>query len=153
MRHFYYGILFFMMAISGCYITSCAPGSCIEETESRVKATFYLGNIAQAPDSVTLFGLNMDTLKIYDATKDLKSAEFPLYAADQTRTFVIGINDLVDTIEFRYSSYTHFISKECGYTYYYNLDTVFHSFNIIDSITFTKKNITTLYEENIRIYY
>ena len=67
--------------------------------------------------------------------------------------FIIRINGTDDTIEFRYSGYLHLISKECGYTWYYNLDTALHSFNIIDSLSFSKKTITTLSEENIQIYY
>ena len=49
-----------------------------------VKATFYSKETLKplAPDSVTLFGVNMDTLEIYDKTENLKSAEFPLYAAE-----------------------------------------------------------------------
>ena len=49
--------------------------------------------------------------------------------------FVIRINGINDTIEFIYSSYTHLLSKECGYTFSYNLDTAIHSINIIDSIS------------------
>ena len=106
-----------------------------------------------APDSVTLYGVNMDTLEIYDKTANLKSAEFPLNAEEQDCKFVIRINGINDTMEFIYSSYPHLLSKECGYTFFYTLDTDTHTTNAIDSISIIKNTITTFNEENIRIFY
>ena len=136
-------------------ISSCTVGSCFDETESRVKATFYSMETGKpiAPDSVTLFGFNMDTLEIYDKTSNLKSAEFPLDAEEQDCKFVIRINGITDTMEFIYSSYPHLLSKECGYTFFYTLDTDTHTTNAIDSISIIKNTITTFNEENIRIFY
>ena len=134
---------------------SCTAGSCFDETEARVKATFYSMETgkALAPDSVTLYGVNMDSLKIYNKSANRKSAEFPLYAADTTCKFVLRINGINDTIRFSYRSYTYLISKECGYTFFFTLDTAIHSVNIIKSISITKKTITTFNEENMRIFY
>jgi hypothetical protein len=134
---------------------SCTVGSCFDETESRVKATFYsteTGN-PTAPDSVTLFGIYMDTLEIYNKTTNLKTAEFPLYAEKQGCKFVIKINGIIDTIEFNYISYPHLLSKECGYTFFYTLETDTHTKNTIDSVSIIKNTITTFNEENIRIFY
>jgi hypothetical protein len=144
-----------LLSIILVQLFACSPGSCLDETESRVKATFYSKETLKplAPDSVTLFGINMDSLKIYDKTEKLKSAEFPLFAAESSCKFVIRINGINDTIEFIYNSYTHLLSKECGYTFFFNLDTAFHSINVIDSISIYKKTITTFNEENMRIYY
>ena len=155
MKKFIPGKLIAILAGFVLFLHSCSPGSCFEETESRVKATFYsmeTGN-PLVPDSVTLYGINMDTLKIYDKTANLKSAEFPLFAAEQGCKFVIRINGINDTMEFSYSSYPHLLSKECGYTFFYTLDTDLHTTNEIDSISITKNAITTYDEENIRIFY
>jgi hypothetical protein len=134
---------------------ACSPGSCLDETESMVKATFYSKETLKpvAPDSVTLYGVNMDTLLLYDKSEKLESAEFPLYAAANDCKFVIRINGINDTIEFTYDSSTHLLSKECGYTFFFDLDTAIHSINIIDSISIVKKSITTFNEENMRIFY
>jgi len=136
-------------------ISSCTVGSCFDETESRVKASFYSMETGKpiAPDSVTLFGINMDTLEIYDNTTNLKTAEFPLYAEKQECKFVIKINGIIDTIEFNYISYPHLLSKECGYTFFYTLETDTHTKNTIDSVSIIKNTITTFNEENIRIFY
>jgi hypothetical protein len=155
MRKVYHVIFIFLMVCCSLYLGSCAAGSCFDETESRVKATFYSVETHKplTADSVTLYGINMDTMKIYDKTLNLKSAEFPLYAAEPGCTFVIRINGINDTLQFRYSSYPHLLSKECGYTYFFNLDTAIHSVNIIDSISIDKKTITTFNEENMRIFF
>jgi hypothetical protein len=133
---------------------SCSAGSCFDETEARVKATFYSKETGKAlePDSVTLHGVNLDSM-IYNKSLKLKSVEFPLYAADTVCKFVLRINGINDTLRFRYSSYTSLISKECGYTYFFTLDTVTNSVNIIKSISITKKTITTFNEENMRIFF
>jgi hypothetical protein len=155
MTRLHQGILLIITAGFSIILNSCSLKSCFDVTESQVNAGFYSKETGKAltPDSLTLYGLNMDTSKIYNKLLQPKSAQFPLYAADTIVKFLIRINGTNDTIEFRYSSYLHLISKECGYTYYYNIDTAFHSFNIIDSLSFSNKTITTLSEENLRIYY
>jgi len=136
------------------FILSCAAASCFDPTEAKVKAFFYNDStkLASPPDSLTLYGLN-DTNKIYNGTARPKSAEFPLFASDTSVTFVMRINATDDTIEFHYSSYIRLLSKECGYTYFFNLDTVIFTDNIIRSVIIDKKTITTLNEENMRIFY
>jgi predicted nucleic-acid-binding Zn-ribbon protein len=153
MRKLPYVIYLFLLASFSLYLSACTAGSCFDETEARVKATFYSNETgkALAPDTITLFGINMDTL--YNKAPKLKSAEFPLYAADTTCKFIIMINGITDTLEFNYSSYTYLISKECGYTFFFSLDTTIHSSNTIDTITIEKKTITTFNEENMRIFY
>lgn len=155
MRNLYSRITLFILGCTCLLLSACTAGSCFDETESKAKGTFYSMATAKtlAPDSVTLYGVNMDTLEIYDNTTKLQIAELPLYAAEQVCKFVLRINGINDTLEFRYSSYPHLLSKECGYTYFFNLDTVIHSVNIIDSISIEKKTITTFNEENLRIFY
>jgi predicted nucleic-acid-binding Zn-ribbon protein len=155
MSRLYRGIILTIVAGCSVFLNSCSLKSCFDVTESKVNAGFYSKETGKAvpPDSLTLFGINMDTSKIYNKVLAPKTAQFPLYAADTSVKFIIRINGKDDTIEFRYSGYLHLISKECGYTWYYNLDTALHSFNIIDSLSFSKKTITTLSEENMRIYY
>ena len=142
------------LVIIPAFIFSCTPGSCFEETEAKVKASMYLSETDKvvAPDSVSLFGLERDSA-IYKKTTNVTSVLFPLDPTSETCTFLIRINGVADTVTFSYSSYAHFISKECGYTYYFTIDQPVTTNNIIDRIVLTKKTITTLNEENMRIYY
>lgn len=138
------------------FLPSCSSESCFEETESFLKASFYnnvTGNL-QAPDSLTVYGLNMESNKLYNKAVKVQPALFPLNSATTNCVFIIKINGITDTLEFRYNSYPHLVSKECGYTFYHKLDTdrVFTK-HAIDNIYISKRNITTINEENIRISY
>lgn len=136
-------------------ISSCTPGSCFEETNAYVKATFYLSSSskATAPDSITLYGEGRDGSLIYSKALKIKQALMPLDASTDNCTLVLKINGVKDTITFTYASYDHFLSKECGYTFYHTIEPPAFTRNIIDTVTVIKNTITTLSEENIRIYY
>jgi hypothetical protein len=135
--------------------TSCTPGSCFEETNAYVKATFYLSSKSKAvaPDSVTLYGAGRDTSLIYKKKAALNQALMPLDASTDGCSLVIRINGVNDTISFAYSTSGHLISKECGYTFYHTIEAPVFTTHIIDTVTVIKNTITTLSEENIRIYY
>jgi len=136
------------------FLISCSPEQCIEETESYIKATLYdmATGKPQAPDTLTLYGLNKDSV-LYDQTPNLKIALFPLYSETNNCTFIIIINGITDTLEFSYSSHPHLISASCGYTFFYDLENPVFTTNAIDSIYLSKSTITTQYEENMRIFY
>ena len=138
------------------FLNSCTTGSCYEETDALVKASFYNFKTQklQAPDSVTIYGLNMENSKLYSKAKGVQPALFPLNPATISSAFIVKINGKTDTIVFRYSSYPHLISKECGISYYHNLDTnrIFTRHAIIN-IYIGNRNISTINEENIRIFY
>ncbi|MBK9390620.1 MAG: hypothetical protein IPN68_10635 [Bacteroidetes bacterium] len=135
-------------------ISSCLELSCIDETEAFVKAGFYSYSTKSAaiPDSITLYGLNKDSI-IYKKVKLTPPALLPLNDSSSVSVFVIKINGIKDTIEFRYWSYPHLISKECGYSMFHTVDTIFHTKHAIDSISRVNENITTENVESIRIFY
>ncbi|HPA86530.1 MAG TPA: DUF6452 family protein [Bacteroidales bacterium] len=147
-------IIALFAAVSGIFVT-CTPEACFEETNAYVKAFFYsdITKEAIAPDSITLYGIGNSSSMIYKRTSDVQPALIPLDASSESCTFALRINGVTDTITFMYSSYPHLISKECGYTFYHNLDTVYHTKNTIDFIFRNSGSITTKNEENIRIFY
>lgn len=156
MRKFIPGNLFIILPAIILFALSCTPGSCFEETESYVKASFYTGDVKpalHAPDTLTLYGLNNDSM-IYNKSVNIQPALIPLNSSTESCTFVIQINGVTDTLEFQYSSYPHLISKECGYTFYHQLDTEpISKYHAIKGIYITDKTITNLKGENIRIFY
>lgn len=147
-----------IVLISGLTLVlySCTPQTCFDETESLLKASFYDYKLKTklAPDTVTMYGLNGETNKIYDNALKLEPALIPLNSAADSCVIIIRINGINDTVTFKYTSYPHLISKECGYTFYHNLDTnrIFTR-HTIDSIHIKTGLITTLNGENIQIYY
>ena len=158
MRKFIPGRL--VVILSGLVMAffSCAPQTCFDETESFLKASFYIYNnttkVLQAPDSITLYGLNMETNKIYNNALKVQPALIPLNSSADSCVLIIRINGITDTLTFRYNSFPHLISKECGYTYYHTLDTnrIYTKHGISD-MKFSNRNITTLNGTNIEIYY
>lgn len=133
---------------------SCTPGSCFEEINADLKASFYLSSTGKLtpPDSLTLYGIGNDSLR-YNKASRVEPAFLPLDASAENCGFVIRINGVNDTISFSYSTFIHLISKECGYTYYHNLSSVITTNNIIDTVQIKLRSITTLNEPNIYIYY
>ena len=153
MRKLIRGSLFIIIPGIIIYLGSCAPGSCFEETECYLKASFYKSTVLSTPDSLTLYGLDRDSI-IYSSKTGVQPALIPLNASTESSKFVIIINGVTDTIEFRYSSYPHLISKECGYTFYHHLDTIPpFTKHIIKVIYLSNPTITNLNVENIRIFY
>lgn len=134
---------------------SCTPEACFEETESFLKGSLYSISTKkiQAADSLSLWGLNSESYKVYSKALRLSRVLFPLDASTGKSSFVIRINGTSDNLEITYTSYPHLISKECGYTFYHSIESITFTKNIIDSVHISKYNITTLNEENIQIYY
>ena len=148
-------IILLTTAASSFLLPSCTSGSCFEETNAYVKATFLLestGKVA-APDSISLYGIGMDASTIYKKSRNVSPALIPLDANSEGCGFVLKINGVNDTISFTYSTYLHMLSKACGYTFYHTIETPVYSTNIIDTVIVNKNTITSLSEENIRIYY
>ncbi len=136
-------------------LSSCALDSCFDETEALLEASFYSysAKTAITPDSLTVFGLGMDT-RIYSASKAIRIARLPLNPVADSTSFIIRINGISDTLSFRHTNYPHLISRECGYIYFHDIDSmVFFTVNTIDSIWVRNRTITNLDEENIRIFY
>jgi hypothetical protein len=137
-------------------IVSCTTGACFDETNSYLKASMYSYSkkTALPVDSLTLYGLNHESDTIYNKSYRVNPVQFPLDASTGNSAFVIIINKVTDTISFSYSTYPHLISKECGYTFYHDLDTFpIYTKHAIDSVSLRKNKITTVNEENIRIFY
>lgn len=155
MKRFIRGSLFIIFTSVIIYLGGCNGGSCFEETESYLKASFYDNSTKTrlAPDSLSLHGLNSDSI-IYKSDTNVQPALIPLNSSTDSCSFSIEINGVTDTIEFKYSSYPHLISKECGYTFYHHLDTtLFHTKHAIKDIFISNETITNLNVENIRIFY
>jgi len=95
----------------------------------------------------------MEANRIYNAQKSLTVAKLPLDDAKTECSIVLKINSVNDTLNIWYSSFPHLISKECGYTFYHNLDSVRTTNHLISSVSIINKSITTSIAENIRIYY
>jgi len=134
---------------------SCTPQPCSENTESYLKASLYNKetNSLHAAESLTMYAINIDTAKIYDNAPKIQPALIPLNASTDNCSYIITMNGVTDTLKFWYSSFPSLVSKECGYTFYHSLDSLEFTNNIIDTILIYNNRITTINEDNIRIFY
>jgi hypothetical protein len=133
---------------------SCVPQACLDVTDANAKASFYETGTGkqQTPSKITLYGLGNDTAMVYNEAASLKNIEIPLNAGSDSCTFIMKINGITDTVTFFYSSYPHLVTKECGYTYYHNLETIENTRPDV-SFIITYGKVTTANEENINIFY
>lgn len=61
-----------------------------------------------------------------------------------------------DTLTFYYTSSVHFISNDCGYTNYYQLDSVHTTKNVVDSIALVNNAVTnnqTNQARHVQLYF
>lgn len=62
--------------------------------------------------------------------------------------------NLSDTFKFYYESYAHFISNDCGYTYFYRIKNVNHTKKAIDSVLINIPEVTnSAQKSNITFYF
>jgi len=148
--------IFVSLFLAGLFLlTSCLDSECVEETKAYMKVAFYSYETKKAvlPESVILHGADNDST-IYDNQKKIKNqALFPLKNSDTETAFIIKINETTDTIRFVHSNFLHLISKECGFSMFHTIDTVYFTINEIDSISLTNKNVTVRKTENVAIFY
>jgi hypothetical protein len=137
------------------FSSSCTPAACIGETTAFLKGGFYKTGTSTplVADTVTIFGIGKDSAKIYSKALKVSLIQLPLDASSDKCSFVMKINSTIDTLTFEYSSYPHMISKECGVTFFYILESCRWRGSIIDTINIRNNNIRTINEENIRIFY
>lgn len=156
MKKHFSGILILLLPLLLLGLYSCTAISCLDETEAYLKISFYSirADKLQAPDSLTVYGVGKESSKIYNKSTGVEPALIPLNASTDYSEFVIRINGISDTVKFIYTSFPHLVTKECGYSFYHTLDTT-HIFtgHIINDMYFGNRNITTINEENVRIYY
>lgn len=69
------------------------------------------------------------------------------FSADTT------VKTLFDTLTFYYTPTPHFINNSCGYTYYYNLDSVKTTNNMLDSTFVGNPSLTDKNKEANVIFY
>lgn len=61
---------------------------------------------------------------------------------------------LFDTLTFYYEPSVHFISNNCGYNYFYNIQKVAHTTNMLDSFSISNSNVSDdAGTENIQFYF
>lgn len=142
-----------LAALSLTIFTSCVGDTCIEETEAFMFTTFYEGSTAKAPKKLSLSGIGVTAEPLYDKETSVKSAKIPLNPSTNSCSYTMIINDSTETITINYNPELEIISQACGYSYFFDIQSVSSTNSIIDSIIVQNNKVTNTNAENIRIYY
>ena len=133
---------------------SCSSGGCDLQTDANLKITLFDtdAEVQQLTDSITVFGSGLPDSLIYD----MASTDNLLIQLDPSLnscSFIIIIGTTADTLNIVYDSQYHFISKPCGYTYYYSIKSVSFTRNIISTVLIIDREINIYDKENLRTFY
>jgi len=96
----------------------------------------------------TIYGLGMPNDSIYKE-ENVTNMFLPLSFTKDTTSFLIFIQNesFRDTIHFVHTKKMNFISRECGFTFDFLIDTVYFSKMFIDSVAVINPNVR--YNENV----
>ncbi len=95
---------------------------------------------------LTVYSTGIDSM-VYD-TIDVKNLFLPLSMINDTSEFILKVKTSRDTLRFIHSKELNYISKECGFIFDFDLDTILYSdYLFIDSISIINKSI--IYGQNI----
>lgn len=148
-------------------MAGCSGNECYENHSALPLASFY--NLAQQPVSVSgleIYGVGAPGDSILYTSQTLKEAYLPfrlwqdttryvfLYKASFPDSIASQYPELVprDTLTFIYHPKEWFVSPACGAMYFYDMDTVYHTSVLIDSVAFNKL-ITNENVTNIKIFF
>ncbi|PRZ01846.1 hypothetical protein BY457_102254 [Marinilabilia salmonicolor] len=120
--------------------------------QARLYSAWSTSDKDSTLENVSLIGIDMSD-SIYREQR-LSELFMPLNFESDTSTFVLGVSEtLKDTLSIVYSKELDFISRDCGYVFTFDLDTILYSRSIIDSVSIAYP--TVKYGEstaNIKLY-
>lgn len=83
-----------------------------------------------------------------------KTIRFPLSILSDTSVVVLKFNDgICDTLNFYYSRSLVLINHQCGFDTFFDIDTIIHTRNKIESVWLSKSLVDYKNDENIKIYF
>lgn len=143
-----------IVAITLALLISCSSESCDEPYDALVNITLRSDTAPEAGriDSITVYGSGMEESLLYD-TLSLSQLELPLFPGAESLSFIVRHGSITDTIVIEYSSEMKFISKACGYSYFYTITEVGYTTHSINRILIINDYITPGYEENLRAFF
>lgn len=147
-------ILFPLLIMVLLYLQGCTSGSCDEPTEALLNISLqYTDSENKAMvDSITVFGAGTVDQLLYD-TVSTSTLSLPMNPAEASLQFVIRKGQYDDTITIDYDTELIFISKSCGYSFFYKIKEISYSTNRIDNTLIINRYVTPGNEENLRTFY
>ena len=144
--------------------SGCASTECFDNKNSLPLAGFYSSTetpVAISLDSVSVLGIGApgDSI-LQDSVRTLSEVYLPFRIDQNSTTYEIrylaglaGEYRMSDEITFNYEIKPMFVSTACGAVYYYDITSIEHTSNFIDSVTCPGGVITNENIENLKIYF
>lgn len=149
----------FLFIIVG-FIYLMVPGGCNQDelclsNQHALQTGFYSAfnvNRDSILRNADVHGLDNAESMIYK-DQDISKMFLPLSFQDDTSIFVISNNSLSDTIWVVHSKELQFISRECGFTFDFTIDTVLFTKTFVDSVALFYPKVSYGENfENVKIY-
>lgn len=145
-------------------IVGCSTSECYDNQNSLPLAGFYSSTLTPQSisiDSVSILGIGApgDSI-LQDSVRGLSEVYLPFRIDQNSTTYQIkylfglaGLYRLSDIITFNYDIVPMFVSTACGTVYYYKMNSIDYTTNLIDSVVCPSGEITNANIENLKIYF
>lgn len=150
-----------MTLLMAAVIYSCNTSGCTDNQSALPLAGFYS---SQSKAAITLSDLTVTgegapgDSALYGASQSLSEVYLP-FRSTQTETAYIfsyqldSVTTVTDRIAFTYSAEPRFVSEECGAMYFYHINSLSYTTNLIDSVKIIDSLVTNINLQRIEIYF
>jgi hypothetical protein len=149
-------IMFIVFGVLSLIPASCTQDQICLSNQHAVQTGFYSGRSSVDKDTVlqnsSVYGINPQRDSIY-AEETFQTMFLPLSFNHDTTVFVIDNNSLKDTLWFSHSKEMAYISRECGFTFNFTIDSVWFTRVFVDSVAIDVNAVNYSENfENVKIY-
>ena len=128
---------------------SCTPGDyCTEPIQTFMNAGFYVSDGSVLQDTSLNNGILMrlDKPSSFWSLRNSTSFSIPLQTLADSSGFILQPDSSNqtqrDTLVIRYERKLHYISRACGYQYYFDIQSLNYTKHLLDSIVLKKPAVT-----------
>ncbi len=155
--NFRFYAVWLLMGLASSTLWGCQGDAvCEEAAATSLRMGFYTLTtegiaVSTTIDSLTVFGLNRPEDKIYDNQKNAARIELPLNPSLDATAFVFLFPEHTDTIWFDYSRIPHLISAECGFTLFFDIESIAFTNHYIITGEIDIKLVSNTLDEHIKL--
>jgi len=153
---FYKYLLYLAFGICLLLPWSCTQDEICLSNQNAVQTGFYSVLSGDNTDTIlensSVYGIDPINDSIY-IDESIQSMFLPLSFNSDTTTYVIDNNGLKDTLWFSHTKEMVYISRECGFTFNFTIDSVWFTKVFVDSVFIEVENVNYNESlENVKIY-
>jgi Family of unknown function (DUF6452) len=150
--------LFFVFAILiGIHFSCNKEGACLQYSNISAKIDFKHENDTLLVTDTVLKQPILITDSFYTTQKFAKAIQFLMNSTADNMQFIIARDStdaVFDTVLLQYTRAPHFVSKECGYNYFYTLQNATTTNNAIKKIKIIQPLVNDdINAKHLQIYY